>query len=66
MTYDEGLCVQCIHIGSCDDEPATVSLMYEFMERQGYKLDINDTRMHHEPEQNKVDLDKQMHFGRWK
>ena len=48
LTYDEGLCVQCMHIGSYDDEPATVSLMHEFMEEQGYVLDITDQRFHHE------------------
>ncbi len=48
MTYDEGLCVQCMHIGSYDDEPATVQLMHEFMEREGYALDISDKRFHHE------------------
>ena len=48
MTYDEGLCVQCMHIGSYDDEPATVALMHDFMEQQGYTLDITDQRRHHE------------------
>jgi len=48
FTYDEGLCVQCMHIGSYDDEPATVALMHEFMEKQGYVLDISDQRFHHE------------------
>ncbi len=48
LTYDEGLCVQCMHIGPYDDEPATVSLMHEFMEEQGYVLDITDQRFHHE------------------
>lgn len=48
LTYDEGLCVQCMHIGSYDDEPATVSLMHEFMTAQGYSLDITDSRFHHE------------------
>lgn len=48
LTYDEGLCVQCMHIGSYDDEPATVALMHEFMESQGYALDITDKRLHHE------------------
>lgn len=48
MTYDEGLCVQCMHIGSYDDEPATVALMHDFMEQQGYTLDITDQRLHHE------------------
>ena len=48
FTYDEGLCVQCMHIGPYDDEPATVEKMHEFMENQGYELDISDERMHHE------------------
>ena len=48
LTVDEGLCVQCMHIGSYDDEPATVAMMHEFMERQGYELDITDKRLHHE------------------
>ena len=48
FTYDEGLCVQCMHIGSYDDEPATVQIMHEYMEAQGYALDITDQRLHHE------------------
>ena len=48
LAYDEGLCVQCMHIGSYDDEPATVELMHEFMEQEGYDLDITDKRLHHE------------------
>ena len=48
LTYDEGECVQCMHIGSYDDEPATVALMHEYMESQGYVLDITDKRLHHE------------------
>ena len=48
LTYSEGLCVQCMHIGSYDTEPATVTLMHEFMSSQGYALDISDTRFHHE------------------
>ena len=48
LTVEEGLCVQCMHIGSYDDEPATVAIMHEFMEQQGYALDITDKRMHHE------------------
>ena len=47
-TYDEGLCVQCMHLGDYDDEPATVELMHHFMDEQGYVLDISDRRMHHE------------------
>ncbi|MCI9585778.1 MAG: transcriptional regulator [Bacilli bacterium] len=48
LTYDEGLCVQCMHVGSYDDEPATVDLMHKYMEENGYELDITDTRFHHE------------------
>ena len=48
FTYDEGLCVQCMHIGSYDDEPATVELMHEFAEREGYVPDIGSERQHHE------------------
>ena len=48
FSYDEGICVQCMHIGPYDDEPATVLRMHEFMEQEGYELDITDRRMHHE------------------
>ena len=48
LTVEEGICVQCMHIGSYDDEPATVTMMHEFMEQQGYELDITDKRLHHE------------------
>ena len=48
LTVDEGLCVQCMHIGSYDDEPDTIKIMYEFMAAEGYELDITDTRLHHE------------------
>ena len=48
FTYDEGLCVQCMHIGSYDNEPATVNLMHQYMKENGYELDITDNRYHHE------------------
>lgn len=48
LTYDEGVCVQCMHIGSYDNEPETVELMYKYMEENGYELDITDSRLHHE------------------
>jgi len=48
FTYDEGLCVQCMHIGSYDDEPATVERMHDFMTSEAYALDITDKRFHHE------------------
>ncbi|MEB3024671.1 MULTISPECIES: GyrI-like domain-containing protein [unclassified Parvimonas] len=48
FTYDEGLCVQCLHVGSYNDEPITVERMHAYMENEGYQLDITDERMHHE------------------
>lgn len=48
LTYNEGLCVQCMHIGSYDNEPETVQLMNEFAAKNGYSLDITDKRFHHE------------------
>ncbi len=48
LTYDEGLCVQCMHIGAYDDEPATVARMHDYMTANGYELDITDKRLHHE------------------
>ncbi|MGI5936512.1 MAG: GyrI-like domain-containing protein [Oscillospiraceae bacterium] len=46
--YNEGLCVQCLHVGHYDDEPATVTRMHEYMAARGYELDISDRRFHHE------------------
>ena len=48
LTIEEGLCVQCMHVGPYDDEPATVSLMHAYMEEQGYRLDVTERRLHHE------------------
>ena len=48
LPYAEGLCVQCMHIGSYDDEPATLEDMEEFAAQQGYALDITPERYHHE------------------
>ena len=48
FSYHEGLCVQCMHIGSYDDEPATVALMQAFVADNGYVIDISDSRYHHE------------------
>ena len=48
LTFDEGICVQCMHIGSYDNEPETVELMHQYMEENGYELDITDSRLHHE------------------
>ncbi|HIZ03649.1 MAG TPA: GyrI-like domain-containing protein [Candidatus Borkfalkia avistercoris] len=48
FTHDEGVCVQCMHIGSYDDEPKTVALMHKYIKANGYELDITDKRLHHE------------------
>lgn len=47
-TITEGLCEQVMHIGSYDDEPATVAALDGFAIENGYVLDINDIRRHHE------------------
>lgn len=48
FTYNEGLCVQCMHIGSYDDESVTVMRMNDYIEQKGYISDITDERHHHE------------------
>ena len=48
LEIEEGLCVQCMHFGSYDDEPATVAAMDKFIADNGYENDISDTRRHHE------------------
>lgn len=48
ITYDEGKCVQCMHNGSFDDEPATIEMMHKYMVENGYELDITNERYHHE------------------
>ena len=48
LTIDEGLCVQMMHTGPYDDEPATVALMDKYIAGNGYRNDISDTRRHHE------------------
>lgn len=48
LSVNEGLCVQCMHIGSYDDEPETVENMHRYMEENGYALDFSKKRMHHE------------------
>ena len=44
----EGLCVQIMHIGSYDDEPATIALMDEYIRQNGYENDFGINRLHHE------------------
>ncbi|PAU68869.1 GyrI-like small molecule binding domain-containing protein [Bifidobacterium italicum] len=48
MTVDEGLCVQCLHMGPYDDEPATIEAMDAYARAQGYAPDLTAGRRHHE------------------
>lgn len=48
LTVDEGLCVQIMHIGPFDDEPATVAIMDKYLQENGYRNDMTGTRLHHE------------------
>jgi len=48
LTYDEGLCVQCMHLGSYDTEPDTVAAMSQYITEHGYDIDIKNPRYHHE------------------
>ena len=48
LTIDEGLCVQIMHSGAFDDEPATVALMDSYLAENGYVNDFSETRLHHE------------------
>lgn len=48
FTYEEGLCVQCMHIGSYDNEPATIQAMEQMAQEKGYEIDISKERFHHE------------------
>lgn len=44
----EGLCVQIMHRGAFDEEPATVAIMDAFLKENGYRNDFQNGRLHHE------------------
>ncbi len=48
LTIDEGLCVQIMHFGPFDAEPATVARMDAYLEKNGYANDFGINRLHHE------------------
>ena len=48
LTIEEGLCVQIMHVGSYDDEPASVAVMDEYLAQNGYANDLTAERLHHE------------------
>lgn len=48
LTIDECLCVQLMHVGPFDDEPASMAKMDAFLAENGFENDFSDARMHHE------------------
>ena len=48
LTVDEGFCVQIMHLGAFDDEPATIAIMDNYIRENGYINDLTDKRLHHE------------------
>lgn len=48
LAFEEGLCVQCMHTGPYDDEPAAIEKMDRFAAEQGFSLDFTEERRHHE------------------
>jgi len=61
VLFTEGLCVQIMHIGSYDNEPATIAALDKFAIENGYAVDINATRRHHEiylSDPRKIAIDK--------
>ncbi|GHU23087.1 transcriptional regulator [Spirochaetia bacterium] len=48
VKINEGLCVQCMHIGPFDDEPKTIKLIDKYIEQNNLMNDINKERWHHE------------------
>ncbi len=47
-TLTEGLCVQMMHIGPYENEPASIKKMHLFMEENGLRDDSGPKRKHHE------------------
>ena len=48
LTIREGLCVQCMHVGSYDQEPETIAKMDQYLLDHGYVKDFSEERLHHE------------------
>lgn len=48
MSIDEGLCVQIMHHGPFDNEPATIAEMDDYLKENGYENDFSEGRLHHE------------------
>ena len=61
FSYNEELCVQCMHIGSYNDEPETIQRMNEFAQNNGYNIELTEKRYHHEiylSDPRKADINK--------
>ena len=61
FSYNEGLCVQCIHKGSYNDEPETIQRMNEFAQNNGYNIELTEKKYHHEiylSDPRKADINK--------
>ena len=48
LSIDEGLCVQCLHLGPYDTEPETIARMNDHLRQQGCEEDLGNGRFHHE------------------
>ena len=48
FSYEDGLCVQCMHLGPYDGEGETIRAMERCAEEQGYAIDQSEHRRHHE------------------
>lgn len=48
LSIHEGKCVQIMHVGSYDDEPASIDKMKKFVEENNLAFDYSNTRRHHE------------------
>lgn len=48
MKLTEGLCIQIMHKGSFDDEPASIEKLARFAAENGYEQDFSESRLHHE------------------
>lgn len=48
LEVNEGLCVQCMHVGSYDNEPQTIAKMDAFLAENRFANDYTDNRLHHE------------------
>ena len=61
LRYEEGRCIQCLHVGSYDMEPVTIGAMRVKAKENGYEFASEGTLLHHEiylSDPRKTDADK--------